>query len=613
MLIASIETTTEQGTKVIITPAEATPAPVAVVPSNQQIDSAIQEVKQTLEEEKAHLSNQGKKLVDDAESLLSSTSTLLHEKNKDEKLQKLYMLGKGLVDLGAMETVKDTASGVVSKAAQVGSQLGGQISSQAEDLYSYLRETTFNLLTSGEFRGILSDISLLLKSLTLEKIKQPKKEEEGAKRPLTEDELIEDIRKGATELIQKMGGKKEYKQMMKNFFKYSEETVKYLQGVSQSPPEELKKLEKLYDDVMDVASDFVGSKELKEFRSNFWDLFSKLKEDKKIAPWYSDTKNFLLEVIEKPENLVSENTINRMTDLIKKGRTALQTKKWREAINSLNETFSGMMEKLQADTTTKNFLESFAKLGKDMALNEKGYPDLFVLEESISQVKNILVPIFKKQLANLPVKRIEMYSDTYDVILEDLLVSGTGFLPEKIEIHIANDSVLNFESETEDKMCQELQLKVEHIKPEFKNMKFYYKRKSFPTLEDYGKADLLFTGDGMSVKVLWNIEIVTGRHPVATLSQVECVIDSLSIRIVGEETKHEILDTLLAPLMASLLKSKIASMIQDYLTSQLNAVNQQLNDFFASRPIESVVQKGNVALQEAFQKFQENVSPIKSV
>lgn len=163
-------------------------------------------------------------------------------------------------------------------------------------------------------------------------------------KPLSEEELVEDISKmkslddllflgkGANELIQKIGGKKEYQQMVKNFFKYSEEIVKYLQGVSKEAPEEVKKFEKLYDDVMDVAADFVGSQELKEFRSNFWELFSKLKEDKKIAPWFNETKNFLLEVIEKPDTLLSESNVSKMMDLIKRGRASFGTKKWRATI-----------------------------------------------------------------------------------------------------------------------------------------------------------------------------------------------------------------------------------------------------------------------------------------
>jgi len=456
----------------------------------------------------------------------------------------------------------------------------------------------------------------------MEKIKPPRKrrklthnkEEEGVKgKPLSEDELLDNIRSGVHELVTKIGGNKEYSKMLKNFFNYSQEVVNYIQGVSKNPPEEVQKFEKLYDDVMDIASDFVGKKELKKFRSDVWNMLSSMKEDKKIAPWFNDFKQYILEAIEKPTSITGDQSVKKLNDLIKRGRTTFQTKKWREPLNALADQMNAFLDKLKLDTTTKNFMEGFAKLGKDFALNEKGVPDLFVLEESVSQVKNILVPIFKEQLANLPVKRIEVYSDTYDVIIEDLVVTGTGFIPETIEIHVANDSVLNFVADKEDSMSQKLQLKVENIKPEFKNMKFYYKRKSFPTLEDFGKADLIFGGNGLSINVEWNIDSAGGRHPVATLVQVDCSIDSLTIRIIGEETKHEILDTLLAPLMANMLKSKIASMIQEYLSTQLNSVNQQLNDFFASRPLEKMAEKGNVAFQEAFKKFQENVSPIKSV
>jgi len=271
---------------------------------------------------------------------------------------------------------------------------------------------------------------------------------------------------------------------------------------------------------------------------------------------------------------------------------------------------SCLLDKVKSDTVAQGFGEKLQHLAKDFALNEKGYPDLFVLEDSINQMKNLLIPLFKRQLDSLPIKKVEIISDTYDVLLEDMTAVGSSFLPQRMEVHMRNDSHMDFEDCTQDAMRHQLEIEVANIKPEFKNMKFAYKRKSFPTINDFGMADLAFDGNGATIRVVWNIASSGGHHPIASLEEVSCSIDSLNIRIVGEATKHEILDTLLAPLVAGLLKSKLSNVIEEYLQTQLSKINESLNTFFASRPTQQLKEKANQAMTDTFAKYQQSISSV---
>jgi len=229
------------------------------------------------------------------------------------------------------------------------------------------------------------------------------------------------------------------------------------------------------------------------------------------------------------------------------------------------------------------------------------------MEDSVNTMKNILIPLFKKQLDNLPIKKIEIFSSSVDVRLEDMIAVGSGFLPEAMEVRMRNDSHLSFKDSSADFSRHELELVVENIKPEFNNMKFWYKRHNFPAIEDFGICDLAFTGDGCTIKVIWKIETQSGMQPVASLEEVSCTIDGISIKIVGEATKHEILDTLFAPLVAGILKNKIANAIEQYLKTQLGGLNNNLNQIFASRPTQQLKRKASEMLGETFNRISDSV------
>jgi len=366
----------------------------------------------------------------------------------------------------------------------------------------------------------------------------------------------------------------------------------------------------LYD-AEDILIQFTGKADWEEFKSINDSLYKSIKNDPELNQWFWDFRTYMDDVLENPENLKSEIQRSRIKELLRRGRRILQNEKWNDEFNQLYNQFKVLLDDIRNDSTTNEFANKLKKLGQDLAFNAQGYPDIFVMEDSLIQIKNLLIPLLKDQLSQINIARVDFVNDTYDVRIQDLGFSGS-FLPEQIDFRMRNDSHLDTTDSSKDVMRHVLQVEVANIKPEFKNFKFYYKRKSFPHIEDYGVADMKISGHGALLRVTWKVESKAGVA-LATLSEVKCHIDKLELHIVGEKTKHDILDAILAPLVASNIKNKISGSIEDYLFRKLSEFNNQINQFLKSRPVDTLQEKANVAMQEAYKKRTEETKSVSAV
>jgi len=222
------------------------------------------------------------------------------------------------------------------------------------------------------------------------------------------------------------------------------------------------------------------------------------------------------------------------------------------------------------------------QLGKDIALNSRGEPDPMVIQESFSQITTLLVRLFNGYLIELPLQQVEVYSPNYDVILQDIKTEGTGFAPEKIEVSTASRSIMNLKNRDPSRSTFRIAFRVDNIAPVFKDFKFFFKHKTFPSYEDVGRADYLkFDGDGLCAKAIVTIRSASGQPSRATLDTLWVSVHSLSLRI-GSQTQHQILSTLAAPIFAEVLRSKIESTIWNFLRARLQEIIVRLNTWFQS-------------------------------
>jgi len=244
-------------------------------------------------------------------------------------------------------------------------------------------------------------------------------------------------------------------------------------------------------------------------------------------------------------------------------------------------------------------MEQFAR---DFAFNEDGKPDLWVIDDSLHQLRLMLVPMLRSHLENIPIDRIEMTSHKFDVVVEDLVFSGADVLPDHLELKIKNKMRVNLQEAEHDKTTHKLKLTVDHIKPTLHNLKFYYKKKTgFPKMEDYGVVDVALRGEGMKIKVVWKLISKRGQPASVQLVSTKCIIDTLAVHFVKEKTKHDIIDRIFVRLLNNTIRRRIANAVAEYLQLKVTQVDQQINNFFLNRPLDQLKEKADAALKRSME------------
>jgi len=69
-----------------------------------------------------------------------------------------------------------------------------------------------------------------------------------------------------------------------------------------------------------------------------------------------------------------------------------------------------------------------------------------------------------------------------------------------------------------------------------------------------------------------------------------------------KDAKHNTLDKMVTSLFIKRIKQSIAQSIVDSIVHSLQPLNDQMNQWFTSRPIESITDKANVSFHTAFEK-----------
>jgi len=334
-----------------------------------------------------------------------------------------------------------------------------------------------------------------------------------------------------------------------------------------------------------------------KFRNNLKTFFEKLRNDDELRRWAKESKQLFLDLIEKPD-LNRDDDINR---LIRKGRKL--SEKYRDDLNRLWKQTQRIMDEFKNDPVVQDFENKLQALGEKMILNSEGQPDLNVMEESMVQIKNFFVPIFRDLFIDVPIKRIEVRDKEFDCTIEDISIKGTGLVPDHIQVRMSSFSDLYPQKSTEMKQHFELYFKVENICPEFRGIKLDYEKKTFPALQNSVVADFNFNDSGISFDVTISIVIETGKITKAKLHSSNISVGSITIN-VQEAAKHEWIEkNMIAPIIARSLGSKLENSLEKYINDRLKQFISRMNHWFKTNPFERAKDQGNETLQSSTEKL----------
>jgi hypothetical protein len=406
-----------------------------------------------------------------------------------------------------------------------------------------------------------------------------------------EEEAVNRLIKRFNKFLKKISQKKEYQDLVENFFNYSDQLYCALVDVTdkaQRSPE-AKQIQELLDQSFEFLADIVGKDLVEKYREDFRTLFNELKDDQELKKWREDIRSHVRAALKNPE--VDEDKAKEEYEKVKKfmtdGRKIFE--KYRENMNVLYEDNLKIAKRVRDDPTIKEFEENLKKLGSRLVLNERGQFEPMVLQESLSQITDLVARLLHKYLASFPFSKLEIHSPDYDVCLTDIKVEGSGLAPETMEIKTYSHSLIALAEGKQSQSRLEVTFRVANIHPHFKDFHYHINHKSFPAYEDSGRGSVECAEGGLDISATLMFQTRGNLPTKAYLKWLSVKLGRLDI--TTQEEEHGFMAYMLAPYFAATVRSRLESTIDQMIRSRLDDIVVQINDFFASHPVDKMVEK----------------------
>jgi len=291
--------------------------------------------------------------------------------------------------------------------------------------------------------------------------------------------------------------------------------------------------------------------------------------------FWDEFTTFIRNSVTNPESLDEDAAVRKAEKLIDLARAAFNDPRYDFLVHRILAESREILNCIQYDPATEKLTSSLTTFARDFVSNWKGQPSIGALSDSMQGFREVLLPVIVEQLQRIPVARIEGASKAYDYVLDNIHFSAYDILPEhvKLELYSKVDVAIK-EGPHTDKAKAKLELELKHIKTHIEKLRFAYRRKEFPKIEDEGVADIDISGCGTNIYLYW--KIVTGKEvPLRfVMKDVRCKIDNMKITI--KEAKHSVLDAV----MMKLWNKRMKKILEEEVAFNLRFFGNRIADIF---------------------------------
>ncbi|KAI9059164.1 hypothetical protein FKP32DRAFT_1580513 [Trametes sanguinea] len=332
-------------------------------------------------------------------------------------------------------------------------------------------------------------------------------------------------------------------------------------------------------------------------------LYEDAQQDERLRHWFRDVDEFVREALLQPGYILDDQANERANQLRENGRQFYDDKykgHFDNLINSVQAWFGAIAE----DPLNKQFGNSFAQLAKDLFFDGDG--NLKFKPELWADVRHRFIPGFIDQVGYVPIPRIEYTDDAYDVVIENLALSGKNLFPNLISMEARNFAKLSAYNNIKDEFHHEFTLTLGQIQADMRDVAFWFRKKTgTPKLTDSGLADVLLGGTGLTVTV----HLVSADKDKSSVFKVKDVNTNIhTLKFSIRDSKHDTLYKMLAPLATGLVKKQLQKVIGQAVRTMLEYVDGQLvavRDQMAEAKAREDASRRDVLKQQLFARKQE--------
>jgi hypothetical protein len=344
---------------------------------------------------------------------------------------------------------------------------------------------------------------------------------------------------------------------------------------TEAKPEDIH-IKRIVLETEELVASFSGKKKFEEFKYHLRNLILKIQENENLQAYLTELKFFILNA-KSEEEIMSKEFKEKSKDLAKRGRFVMKEIK-EEDLRPFFQAADELVENIKNDEYLQMLRQQAGVVQSDLSyVDSEGMVQ--VDTDMLSKLQKVLLPVLADALKYIPVPRIYSCDSKREFWLDKIVLCSYDIIPENIKFHLESDSEISFKDVELKDTQTHLVISLNRFLTELKDVEFYYKKKTFPELEDSGRVTFRVTGNGAKLRLTYNVvQNTEDQFPRINEGKAFFDISGLEIEFDTKTLKHPVL----VPMLGQMFKQQIKLQIEDQVEKNLTGWMNKLGDMVAS-------------------------------
>jgi len=335
--------------------------------------------------------------------------------------------------------------------------------------------------------------------------------------------------------------------------------------------------QKLKEETKDLVAEFSGRKSLDRFLDSIRAFYNTIRKDSEAPTYLKDLKSFIL-TTRDPQHVRSEEFRQQSRDLIERGRRITdRLRNTREVDDFLNAS-DALLNNINNNELVATLRERGGIVVDDLTYeDDEGKRQLNI--QLLLNIRKVIVPVMADALKYIPIPKIEDRNGKREYVVDNIVLCGYDVIPENIFVRLEADSWINVKELEAERSHTSLIVALRNFRTEIKDIKFHYKRLSFPQMSESGVVTFRIGGKGANLTMAFKVEQrPSDTVPKFTGGRVDFFIDQMDIEFDKSTLNHDILVPMITSLFKRNLIHSIERAVEKNLGGAINDMGQRLTD-----------------------------------
>ncbi|KAJ7840336.1 hypothetical protein B0H13DRAFT_2366308 [Mycena leptocephala] len=257
----------------------------------------------------------------------------------------------------------------------------------------------------------------------------------------------------------------------------------------------------------------------------------------------------------------------RARELRDTGR-AFYHEKYKDHFYAVVDAASTWFKAIAEDPLNKALAQDFARLTRDLLFDGEG--NLQFKKNLWEDVRGVILPTLVDKVGYIRSLRVEYTDDSFDLIVENLALSGHHLFPNIVEVEAHN--FVRFSpyatKSKDDASCHEFTFTFAQMHADMRDVAFSFRTKTGPIrMRDSGLADVVLGSEGLTVRV-------SLRRICSSRARAHVKVGSVKFSI--RDSKHDVLYKVMKQLATRLIKKQIQKALADAIRTGFEYIDGQL-------------------------------------